>query len=114
MDLNEVMLQIGSYLGVGSVGTGVGYYAQKNAAKTEAVKELQLLKSEYKEFADYTKTELLESRKERESCHKLNECLKEEIEKMKQEMNDLTTAMHNVIQTPKPKRKGYNSAKSGQ
>jgi hypothetical protein len=64
MDVSEVVTELAKVLGGGVGGTFVGFWAQKQAAKSEAVKELQMLKVEYKEFAEFTKAELLVSRQE--------------------------------------------------
>lgn len=105
MDASEVISEISKVLGGGIGGSLLGFYARKEAAKSEAVKELQLLKTEYKEFAEFTKKELMVSRQERQDCHKENSDLKNEISALNLKVNDLTMAMHNLIGTPKEIRK---------
>jgi shikimate 5-dehydrogenase len=60
MDINwnDIAAEFLKVFGAGGVGSAVGYHARKQAAKTEMVQELDKLKAEYKEFAEYTKTEL--------------------------------------------------------
>jgi hypothetical protein len=108
MDVSDVMIELGKVLGGGVGGTFIGFWGQKQAAKSEAVKELQMLKVEYKEFAEFTKAELLISRQERSDCHKENAELKSEINQLNLKVNDLTMAIHNAIGTPENKRKGLN------
>lgn len=108
MELSELFGEIGKVLGGGVGGSFVGFFARKQAAKSEAVKELQLLKSEYKEFAEYTKNELQLSRQERIDCQKENAELKSEIAELHLQVNQLTITIHNAIGTPPEKRKGLN------
>lgn len=105
MELADVFGEVAKVLGGGLGGSFVGFFARKQAAKSEAVKELRVLKSEYKEFAEYTKSELLLSRQERLECQKENSDLKVEIADLSLKVNELTMAMHNVIGTPKDLRK---------
>lgn len=105
MDAIGIIEEIGKVIGSGLGGVIVGYQAQKRAAKSEAVAEVQLLKNEYKEFAEYTKGELEKSRKEREDCQVENKQLHAEISDLKIRVNELTMAMHNAIGTPKDIRK---------
>lgn len=105
MDAYGIIEEVGKWIGGGLGGAIVGYQAQKRAAKSEAVAEVQLLKNEYKEFAEYTKGELEKSRKEREDCQVENKQLHAEISDLKIRVNELTMAMHNVIGTPKDIRK---------
>jgi len=108
MDASEVLTELAKVLGGGVGGTFVGFWGQKQAAKSEAVKELQMLKVEYKEFAEFTKSELLLSRQERVDCQKENAELKVEVGQLNIKVNELTMAMHNAIGTPTDKRKGLN------
>lgn len=105
MDIDGVFAEVGKWIGGGLGGAILGYQAQKRAEKSEAVAEVQLLKNEYKEFAEYTKGELEKSRKEREDCQSENKQLNAEIYDLKVRVNELTLAMHNVIGTPKDIRK---------
>lgn len=105
MEASAIMEEVGKWLGGGLGGAMLGYAAQKKAAKSEAVAEVQLLKNEYKEFAEYTKVELEKSRKEREDCQLENKQLHSEIYDLKVKVNELTIAMHNIIGTPKDIRK---------
>jgi len=98
-------------LGGGTGGVVVGYFAQKQAAKSEAVKELQVLKTEYKEFAEFTKNELTISRQERKDCAEENSAMADVINSLKLEVNELTMAIHNIIGTPKGKEKPLNKNK---
>lgn len=111
MDANDLLSEAAKVLGGGIGGSILGFFARKEAAKSEAVKELQLLKTEYKEFAEFTKNELLVSRQERLDCHKENADLKREISDLNLKVNELTMAMHNVIGTPPEKMKGLNNKK---
>ena len=92
----------------GAGGLLGGITAERRAAKAEAVQELQMLKTEYKEFAVYTHVELDRSREDRKECLKENEEMKREIDGLKVSVNQLSMAMHNVIKTPKAKRKPLN------
>lgn len=105
MDWTSLLPEIAKILGGGVGGTAIGYYAQKNAAKSEAVKDLQLLKTEYKEFAEFTKRELDQSRQERVDCQAENAGLKKEIADLHVEVNEMKITIHNAIGTPKDKRK---------
>lgn len=106
---NTIIEEIGKWVGGGLGGAIVGYQAQKKAAKSDAVVELQTLKNEYKEFAEFTKSELALSRKDRDECQKDNAEMRDIIDNLKINVNDLTIAMHNAIGTPKEKRKGLNN-----
>ena len=108
MDVSDVMIELGKVLGGGVGGTFIGFWGQKQAAKSEAVKELQMLKVEYKEFAEFTKAELLIRRQERSDCQKENGELKSEVNELNLKVNDLTMAIHNAIGTPQNKRKGLH------
>ena len=110
MDVSEVVTELAKVLGGGVGGTFVGFWAQKQAAKSEAVKELQMLKVEYKEFAEFTKAELLVSRQERLDCHNENSQLKNQVNELNSKVNELTMAIHNAIGTPKDNRKGLNGS----
>ena len=92
----------------GAGGLLGGVAAERRAAKSEAVQELRMLKTEYKEFADYTREELDRSRDDRKDCMKENEAMKCEIDVLKVSVNQLSMAMHNSIGTPKAKRKPLN------
>ena len=109
MDVSEFVSELAKVLGGGVGGTFVGYYAQKQAAKSEAVKDLQMLKVEYKEFAEFTKAELLVSRIERADCQKENLELSKIVNELNLKVNELTMAIHNSIGTPRGKRKGLNN-----
>ena len=108
MELTNILAEAAKILGGGTGGAVVGYWAQKQAAKSEAVKELQLLKLEYKDFAEFTRDELSKSRQERIDCQKENAKMREKINGLNLKVNDLTIAIHNAIGTPKDKRKGLN------
>ena len=95
----------------GAGGLLGGVAAERRAAKSEAVQELRMLKTEYKEFADYTREELDRSREDRKECLNENERMKGEIDGLKVSVNQLSMAMHNVIETPKAKRKPLNPNK---
>jgi hypothetical protein len=92
----------------GAGGLLGGVAAERRVAKSEAVQELRMLKTEYKEFADYTREELDRSREDRKECLNENERMKGEIHSMKLTVNELSSAMHNIIGTPKAKRKPLN------
>ena len=109
MDVSEVVTELAKVLGGGVGGTFVGFWAQKQAAKSEAVKELQMLKVEYKEFAEFTKAELLVSRQERVDCQKENMELSKNVNDLNLKVNDLTMAIHNSIGTPRNKRGKLNN-----
>jgi len=73
--MNTLGTEILKIVGAGGAGSVIGYRAQKAAAKTEMVTDLDRLKSEYRDFADYTKVELkdvqeqlLASRQAEERC----------------------------------------------
>lgn len=108
IDLNETISHGVSALLGAATGLISGVMAEKKAAKSEAVQELQMLKTEYKEFADYTREELERSREDRKECLKENDAMKCEIIAMKAKVNELSTAMHHIIGTPKDKRKPLN------
>jgi prefoldin subunit 5 len=109
MDMGEVVSKAAEFVSGlvsgGMVGVAGGYQAQKRAAKSEAVTELQTLKNEYKEFAEFTKSELELSKQERKDCQKENEALNDHVHALNVKVNELTMAMHNIIGTPKDIRK---------
>ncbi len=111
MDSSTVFLEAAKVLGFGTGGTFVGYFAQKQAAKSEAIKELQVIKTEYKEFAEFTKKELTEIKLERKECASENAIMLDKINLLNLEVNDLTMAMHNIIGTAKGKEKPLNNKK---
>jgi uncharacterized protein YlxW (UPF0749 family) len=100
MDVSEVVTELAKVLGGGVGGTFIGFWAQKQAAKSEAVKELQMLKVEYKEFAEFTKAELLGQQTREADCQKENAELKSEVNQLNLKVNDLTMAIHNSLGTP--------------
>lgn len=110
MELTNILAEVGKILGGATGGTIVGFWAQKQAAKSEAVRELQMLKKEYKEFAEFTKKELQVSRQERIDCQEENAEMKATINGLNLKVNDLTIAIHNSIGTPKDKRKGLHDS----
>ena len=116
MAWEEIMVKFFEVTGTGAVGFGTGYYARKQAAKTEMVADLRmikedaaasfiLMKTEYVALADYTREELASCRLEHLEAKAEIASLKESIALMSKKINELTSAMHNIIETPKPIRK---------
>jgi hypothetical protein len=106
--ITTALSEVGKWIGGGAGGVIVGYVAQKKAAKSEAVLEVQSLKDSYREFAEFTKKELELSKKERKECQNENDTFRDEINSLKLDVNKLTMAMHNAIGTPKDKQKPLN------
>jgi formiminotetrahydrofolate cyclodeaminase len=77
IDWNSIGTEMLKIIGAGGAGSVIGFRAQKSAAKTEMVTDLDKLKSEYRDFADYTKSELKDvqcqlekSREAEETCYR--------------------------------------------
>ena len=116
MAWEEIMVKFFEVTGTGAVGFGTGYYARKQAVKTEVVTDLQLIKdeaaesfilmkTEYVALAAYTRAELASCRLEHIEAKAEIASLKGSIALMSTKINELTSAMHNIIETPKPIRK---------
>jgi hypothetical protein len=60
----DILGEIAKVLGGGTAGVFGGMWAERKAAKSDAVKELQVLKGEYREFADTMKNEVKQLRVE--------------------------------------------------
>lgn len=93
---------------------------QKNAKSTEidnVVKVIGIWEETANKLKDQVKevqNEMVTLKKNHEDCEESKKKLEELVKSLDGKVCELTEAMHNVIQTPKPKRKGYNSAKSAQ
>lgn len=110
-EITSLITEVGKVLSGGGIGAVVGFYAQKRAAQSDAVKEIQVIKSEYKELYEFVDKELTEAREDRKECQKENALMLDTVNGLKIEVNDLTMVMHNAIGTPKGKRKGLNKQK---
>jgi formiminotetrahydrofolate cyclodeaminase len=89
-------------IGAGGAGTVIGFQAQKSAAKTEMVQDLDKLKSEYRDFADYTKAELKDvqsqlekSRDAEEQCYKQHREALARIEELDRGIRAITSIPSN-------------------
>ena len=116
MAWDQIIYKFFEVIGTGAIGFGTGYYARKQAAKTEMVADLRmikedaaasfiLMKTEYVALADYTREELASCRLEHLEAKAEIASLKASIALMSNKINELTSAMHNIIETPKPIRK---------
>lgn len=109
---------------VGMGGIGASLMAWKQGQKQVKSTHLDNVEKAIKIWED-TSTKLSDQltgvesemkvlKKNHEDCEESKRKLEERVKCLDGKICDLTEAMHNVIQTPKPKRKGYNSAKSDQ
>ena len=71
--INDFMAEAAKVLGGGTAGVFGGMWAERRAAKSDAVQELQMLKGEYKEFAASMKAEVAEVKSELERSRQAEE-----------------------------------------
>ena len=104
-DWNSIGTEMLKFIGAGGAGTAIGYRAQKSAAKSEMVTDLDKLKSEYRDFADYTKAELKDVQCQLEKSRESEEtCYRQHREALVR-IDELDRGMRAMMQMPpKPKR----------
>lgn len=71
--INDFMAEAAKVLGGGTAGVFGGMWAERRAAKSDAVQELQMLKGEYREFAQTMKNEVEEVKIELEKSRQAEE-----------------------------------------
>jgi hypothetical protein len=104
-NFNDIMGEMAKIVGGGTAGVFGGMWAERRAAKSDAVQELQMLKTEYRDFASTMKGEVKEVREElavsraaEEACHQQHR----EAMKRIDELDRCIRAVTNI--PPKPKR----------
>lgn len=108
--------------GMGGIGTTVLAWKQgKKNVESSYIENVQKVATIWEATAEKLNTKvtafegMIETlKKNHEECEESKKKLEAQVKCLDGKVCELTEAMHNVIQTPKPKRKGYNSAKSDQ
>lgn len=108
-NFNDIMNEMAKVVGGGTAGVFGGMWAERRAAKSDAVQELQMLKTEYRDFAATMKGEVKEVREEldksrtaEEECYKKHREAMVRIDELDACIRSLTTT------TPKPKTRRAN------
>jgi biopolymer transport protein ExbB/TolQ len=106
-NFNDIMGEMAKIVGGGTAGVFGGMWAERRAAKSDAVQELQMLKTEYREFASTMKTEVKEVRAELDKSREAEaECHAKHREAMNR-IDELDRGIRALMQMPeKPKRNG--------
>lgn len=101
------MGEMAKVIGGGTAGVFGGMWAERRAAKSDAVQELQMLKTEYRDFAATMKTEVKEVREELDKSRTAEEeCYKQHRQAMNR-IDELDRGIRALMQMPpKPKRDG--------
>ena len=108
---NEIIGEMAKVVGGGTAGVFGGMWAERRAAKSDAVQELQMLKTEYRDFAATMKTEVKEVRDELDKSRAAEEeCYKKHREAMVR-IDELDACIRSLTTTtakPKPRRANGN------
>lgn len=105
-NLNDIMGEMAKIVGGGTAGVFGGMWAERRAAKSDAVQELQMLKTEYRDFAATMKTEVKEVRDELDKSRAAEEdCYKKHREAINRidELDRCIRAVTNIPPKTKPR-----------
>jgi predicted nuclease with TOPRIM domain len=97
----DILGEIAKFLGGGTFGVFGGMWAERKAAKSDAVKELQVLKGEYREFADTMKTEVKQLRVELADSRAAERLCDQNFRELRQKHDDLDAYVRRTTGIPK-------------
>lgn len=101
----DIMAEVAKVIGGGTAGVFGGMWAERKAAKSEAIKELQTLKGEYREFADTMKDEVKELRQELIASRAAEKVCDENFRDLRDKYDELDRYVRGVTGIPpKPKK----------
>jgi predicted nuclease with TOPRIM domain len=102
--IQDVMGEVAKVIGGGTAGVFGGMWAERKAAKSEAVKELQTLKGEYREFAETMKAEVKELRGELIQSRAAEKVCDDNFRDLRDKYDELDRYVRSVTNIPaKPK-----------
>jgi hypothetical protein len=104
-DFNDIGSEIMKVLGGGTAGVFGGMWAERRAAKSDAVQELQMLKTEYREFAATMKGEVKEVREELDKSRKAEEECHQQHREAMNRIDELDRCIRAVTKIPPKPRK---------
>lgn len=106
-NLNDLMGEAMKVIGGGTAGVFGGMWAERRAAKSDAVQELQMLKTEYRDFASTMKGEVKEVREELDKSRAAEEACHQQHREAMNRIDELDRGIRALMQMPpKPKRDG--------
>jgi hypothetical protein len=104
-NINDIGGEIMKVLGGGTAGVFGGMWAERRAAKSDAVQELQMLKAEYRDFASTMKGEVKEVREELEKSRKAEEECYQQHRQAMNRIDELDRGIRALMNMPpKPNR----------
>ena len=107
--LNDIMGEVAKVVGGGTAGVFGGMWAERKAAKSAAIQELQMLKTEYREFATTMKVEVKEVREELDKSRKAEEECYQQHREAIMRIDELDRWIREVTKIPpKPKPRKPN------
>lgn len=107
MEIPDIMAEITKVLGGATAGIFGGMWAERKAAKSAAVQELQMLKAEYRDFAETMKTEVKEVRAELDKSRQAEEVCYQQHRQAMNRIDELDRCVRSMTEIPpKPKRNG--------
>jgi uncharacterized coiled-coil DUF342 family protein len=99
--INDIMSEVAKVIGGGTAGVFGGMWAERKAAKSDAVKELQVLKGEYREFADTMKNEVKQLRVELADSRAAERQCDQNFRELRQKHDDLDAYVRRTTGIPK-------------
>jgi hypothetical protein len=107
LNLNDLMGEAMKVIGGGTAGVFGGMWAERRAAKSDAVQELQMLKTEYRDFATTMKGEVKEVREELDKSRAAEEACHQQHREAMKRIDELDRGICALMQMPpKPNRNG--------
>jgi predicted nuclease with TOPRIM domain len=97
----DILAEMAKVLGGGTAGVFGGMWAERKAAKSDAVKELQVLKGEYREFADTMKNEVKQLRVELADSRAAERLCDQNFRELRQKHDDLDAYVRRTTGIPK-------------
>jgi predicted nuclease with TOPRIM domain len=106
MEWNDIFGEMAKVIGGGTAGVFGGMWAERKAAKSDAVQELQTLKGEYKEFAQTMKVEVKELREELVTSRSMEKVCEDNYRELREKYEQLDRYVRSSNGIPeKPTRK---------